>query len=282
MNPKPPLFRWIAGGAAAAALLVAAGARADEKGDAVVAKARTALAKVKSLQADVEQSINQGGQTSTNKGRVTALKPGLVKFQLLGPDGKPVQVLYGDPKKMTVVMPGQKQYMSQPGLTTEAFLGQMLPQVAGVLNPTGFLKDQKVRYVGAEPISGQTYEVVESAVEGPGAQPATTKHYFDAAGLPVGAEQKLKFGTEEVTQLIWLRNIKLNPAVTPQQMAFVPPAGYKKFDPSSGMADLEKKLLKVGAAAPDFQLPQPGGARLELSEARKGKKAVLINFWFYG
>ena len=37
----------------------------------------------------------------------------------------------------------------------------------------------------------------------------------------------------------------------------------------------------VGKAAPDFNLPLSRGGRLSLGDALKGKKAVLLNFWFY-
>jgi hypothetical protein len=43
----------------------------------------------------------------------------------------------------------------------------------------------------------------------------------------------------------------------------------------------EAKLLPAGKVAPDFNLPMPRGGQLSLTDARRGKKAVLVNFWFY-
>lgn len=40
--------------------------------------------------------------------------------------------------------------------------------------------------------------------------------------------------------------------------------------------------LLVGQPAPDFRLPLLGGNALSLREARQGKKALLVNFWFCG
>ena len=40
-------------------------------------------------------------------------------------------------------------------------------------------------------------------------------------------------------------------------------------------------LLPVGKPAPNFNLPTPGGKKLNLSSAVRTKKATLINFWFY-
>jgi hypothetical protein len=44
---------------------------------------------------------------------------------------------------------------------------------------------------------------------------------------------------------------------------------------------LDPGRLLVGKRAPDFALPTLSGDTLDLSKAVTGKKAVLINFWFY-
>ena len=41
------------------------------------------------------------------------------------------------------------------------------------------------------------------------------------------------------------------------------------------------QLLAVGEGTPDFDLPSPSGGRFTLHDALQGKKAVLVNFWFY-
>lgn len=41
-------------------------------------------------------------------------------------------------------------------------------------------------------------------------------------------------------------------------------------------------LLPLGRQAPLFTLPTPTGGEISLSAALQGKKALLINFWFYG
>lgn len=40
-------------------------------------------------------------------------------------------------------------------------------------------------------------------------------------------------------------------------------------------------LLAPGKAAPAFTLSNPVGGQVSLSKALAGKKAVLVNFWFY-
>ncbi len=64
---------------------------------------------------------------------------------------------------------------------------------------------------------------------------------------------------------------------SPADFAWTPPKGaldgrkIKKDGPN---------LLKPGDVAPDFDLPLTNGKHLTLKEALKGKKGLLINFWF--
>ena len=46
-------------------------------------------------------------------------------------------------------------------------------------------------------------------------------------------------------------------------------------------AQASSGLLPVGKTAPNFVLPTPDGKKLALKSAMKGKKATLVNFWFY-
>ena len=43
----------------------------------------------------------------------------------------------------------------------------------------------------------------------------------------------------------------------------------------------EAKLVKKGAVAPDFSKPKPNGGTLNLKKSL-GKRATIVNFWFYG
>lgn len=40
--------------------------------------------------------------------------------------------------------------------------------------------------------------------------------------------------------------------------------------------------MLVSRPAPDFSLPTPSGGTVSLKDALKGRKALLVNFWFYG
>jgi len=75
---------------------------------------------------------------------------------------------------------------------------------------------------------------------------------------------------------VTLRSLKLDAPMKAEQFAFNPPEGYQQAK------GIDESLLAVGKEAPDFNLPLSAGGRIALSEALKGKKAVLVNFWFYG
>lgn len=51
--------------------------------------------------------------------------------------------------------------------------------------------------------------------------------------------------------------------------------------PPQGVNAYLAKLVKVGATIPDVSVTHPGGKTVKLLGLFKGKKAGLINFWFY-
>jgi thiol-disulfide isomerase/thioredoxin len=46
--------------------------------------------------------------------------------------------------------------------------------------------------------------------------------------------------------------------------------------------ELDPGRMLVSRPAPLFDLPAPGGGKVSLNDVLAGKKAVLVNFWFYG
>jgi thiol-disulfide isomerase/thioredoxin len=74
-----------------------------------------------------------------------------------------------------------------------------------------------------------------------------------------------------------ISELELNPSTKPSDFALVQPAG---LTPMSDLYKGEPELIKVGQTAVNFSLPTPSGQRLPMSEMLKGKKALLLNFWF--
>ncbi len=63
-------------------------------------------------------------------------------------------------------------------------------------------------------------------------------------------------------------------------------AAYEEAGQSDKAEEWRRKaepgLALIGRSAPDFILPTPDGGQISLSNALRGKKALLVNFWFYG
>lgn len=260
-------------------LSAAAAGHADPKSDALFAKAKTIAAKTQAL--DTEVSYEMGGQGPSQKlsGTIKALKPNFWDLRVSSADGQLDEHLISNGKTLFNVMEAKKQYMKM-GSADASMLGQMgIPALALILSPKSLPKTQGSRYIGTVTGSGKQYDVVKlPAMEGlpPG---SSVKVYFGPSGLPEGQEMVMKAGGQTITQKVWLRKINLKPELTEKQFAYTPPADFKLFE----QPDLNADLLAVDKEAPDFLLPQPGGGtQLSLSDARKGKKAVLVNFWFYG
>jgi len=98
--------------------------------------------------------------------------------------------------------------------------------------------------------------------------------------LPVG----IKSGSSGQTFTTVYEHVKLNAGLTPKDFDWVPPAGWselhyplpvKQGDPTAG-------LLEPKSKAPAFTLSMPAGGKTSLAAVLKGKRAVLLNFWFYG
>jgi peroxiredoxin len=93
--------------------------------------------------------------------------------------------------------------------------------------------------------------------------------------LPVGSDQKF---VDDVTVCIY-RNVKIDRHFVPADFAWAPPEGA--VDGTKTETD-GPKLLQFGEIAPDFDLPLVNEKSISLGDALKGKKALLINFWFIG
>jgi outer membrane lipoprotein-sorting protein len=259
--------RWLVGAACAVA---ATAASADTKGDALLRKARATLTRTKSIQAKLD--VKAGPQALT--GTVEALKPNFGRVTLTSPgNGEMQRIATG--KEVFMVMPADKTYQKAGGgAGMERTLG-LLPNdpINLFFHPSDLGAKSRTRYLGAKKVGGKTYDVVEVKSKD---LPFAQQLYLNAAGFPEGVVMTVP-GAEKQTIRFWLKDVKLNPALTGAQFAYTPPAD---FTLPKGP---EESLLPVGQPAPDFNLEQPGGQGIySLEQARKTKKAVLVNFWFYG
>jgi outer membrane lipoprotein-sorting protein len=249
-------------------LLPLSEAAADARGDALLKKVRAAMTALKSLRADLEYSA--GG--TTMKGSVEALKPGYGRLTIITPDGGR-QMILSDGKDAYMVQPERKEYQKVEGAGAAAQIlgGPPDSPLEAFFSPSKVGQGATARVLPPRKAAGQTYQVLELTRKT--GFPPKTRLLVNAAFRVVGMETELP-GQGKLA--MWLRKPVFNPPLPPTHFAYVPPAD---FTMPKGPED---SLLAVGAAAPDFLLDQPGNQGLYgLEQARKDKKAVLINFWFY-
>jgi peroxiredoxin len=100
----------------------------------------------------------------------------------------------------------------------------------------------------------------------------TTVHVaFDPeSDLPVG----FTLGEGENAHDFTYRDVKLDAPVAKSEFDWKPTGSWQKRVPQG------ENMLKVGAKAPDFTIATPDGGKTSLSQALKGKKGLLLNFWF--
>lgn len=91
--------------------------------------------------------------------------------------------------------------------------------------------------------------------------------------LPVGSDQKL---VDDIIVFVY-RNVKTDQHFAPADFAWAPPKGA--VDGTKIETD-SPKILQAGDVAPEFELLLTNGKHISLGEALKGKKALLVNFWF--
>jgi len=102
-------------------------------------------------------------------------------------------------------------------------------------------------------------------------------HFDPALKLPVGVEATA--GGQSFT--LAYEDLRLDAGLTPKDFEWTPPPGWTALQPPT-QTDMTASLLKLGSIAPKFKLNTPKGGKMSLASASAGKKAALVNFWFYG
>lgn len=240
---------------------------------ALLQKIQKATAAAKTLTATLAVSLKSEEGQQNFAADLQLMRPLTAVARLKNPRGELFQSIYVSGEKAHIVVHDEKQFLEAPMPGGEMIAGIGLP-VHGFFDPAAVMPPGRSKLKGFKTVGGRKYRVVEVAKGSQPREEAATL-YVGPSYLIEGAEQKTA-ANQRIS--FWLKQIKTGVALTPAQLAFAPPAGYSPFEPPS----FDKDLLPVGQMAPDFDLPTPDGARMSLTQARQGKKAVLLNFWFYG
>jgi outer membrane lipoprotein-sorting protein len=269
-------------GAASLAALLAPGARADEKADALLKQVAEKTRATKTLSADLTLSMQRpdGGQNMNAQGTVKLMKPNYAHIAVKGA-GMP-QVMASTGKDFYVLLP-DNQYQktaATPGGSNINLLWAMpiayfFNPGTAALAPFGQGPDVKTSYLGPQTVNGTKMEAVAVTGEKPIPHKIT---------MMIGPEKLFRQVRVELTQEgqttryeAALNNLKTGAPMTAAAFAYTPPKTAKLYE----APNLEKNLVAVGKKAPAFALPTPQGGTLALENTLKDKKAVLVNFWFY-
>lgn len=245
---------------------------ADTKADAVIRKAIATTRATKTLRASFKEA--------REKGSLRIMRPYYIQMEQQGTSMLPER-FYCDGKSVWMVDAAKKEYMVS---SAQSLLGSIrqnedLDPLTVFLFPDTLQAAKQRRYLGSRKRNGVTYTAVAVFLR---SDKTRYTLYFGASGLLEGTESGNETGGK------WLERVRVNAPMTAKEFAFVPPQDYKKITEQENAAQSEKaaedeytrKLLPVGATAPDFTLPTADGKTVQLSELLKGKKAVLVNFFF--
>ncbi len=280
------VFLW--GGAVALALLGTRPACADEKADALLKEVETTTRAVKTLTADLSMSERfktpDGSDQNIKMAATLKLrKPNLARVDFT--EGPFAKTIASDGKNVFTLAPGNRYQMTKAdaqGKNIDALWAAPVSMFfSGQFSLMGAAVKPETTYAGKQTLEGVEYDVVQLSAAKPFAY--TGKLYIAPSKLATRLELETtpQKGGQVMKLNAALTNVKLNVPLTEAAFAYVPPKGATLFTPPS-LDEYNKKLLAVGSVAPKFTLSAPSGGRVELAEALKGKKALLVNFWFYG
>jgi outer membrane lipoprotein-sorting protein len=259
--------------------------RADEQADALLKEVVEATQAVESLTAEVVTVQKVGEQEYKSEGTAKLKKPNFARVELKGARAR---IIASDGKTVWNYIVASNQYTK---LNADPAGRVALPDpLRFFLNAASIPQPANVKTAisGKETVGGEEFVVVEAMRE---IQQLSVRTKFYVA-----SDKLIRRVTQEVRRedkvVSWtettLKNVTVGARLTDADFAYEPPKDAKPaairalpIQPQPGAATPRPPLLDVGKDSPDFSLPMPGGGQLSLSDVRKEKKAVLVNFWFY-
>lgn len=230
-----------------------------------------------SLETNLAMTWRVHGVTRATRGRIMLAKPNLARIEL-----------QGDYPEIELVSDGHMRYLAATRTQYEAM--PMDPRGEGIDSPWWglpfrFFFTQSVNPFGARSDDAATFRelglVVRDGEHLQGVEVRGDSHMgayvetllFDAAGDLT--ESRVQFG-EDADAAIFTATIT---HVRHARSA----AAVFEFKPAPGQigAHDSDRLLAIGARAPELMLPDAAGRFMSLDQLRKGKRAVLVNFWYY-
>jgi len=247
----------------------------------------------RTLQADIVLISMQEGRTITTTGKLRAMKPyegewhGNVRpnepenprflgsLEMSSPQQPWKDRWIADGHQVIESLEGRKEYTEK---NENDFQSQAGFPFACFFSPPTYDLLKSPRYLGKEQVDGVFYDVVQASQSDSTGHDDVYTLYFGESGLLEGYRTRFQEQRDhkEVSFSAWMKHVVVDSPMKAGEFAWAVPAGFSRFDPNA----IERALLPVGASAPDFLLTRSGGGEFKLADARRKKKAVLVNFWF--
>jgi outer membrane lipoprotein-sorting protein len=270
----------LCGGTLMLAVTAPVSSRADEASEALLKKVATATKSIQTLSADLE--LSQNVQTGDGKkhdqklqGTVKLKRPNLARISV-GQGSDSMQEVASNGTDLYQVF-GNQYIKRTPGANGQNIQAMWAFQVNMFFNPNQLpLGDSNSKFLGKETVGGVDYQVIELTPKA--MQEEKVKLYVSPDNLIVQAVLSADSANQKVKLSATLRNIKRNITLDSAAFAYTPPKSASPYKEP----DYAANLIAVGKDAPKFELLRPEGGKISLENTLKDKKAVLVNFWFYG
>ncbi|MBB6049737.1 redoxin family protein [Armatimonas rosea] len=247
---------------AAPALLATAPTFADDKAAALLAEVAARGSSLKSFSAEVTMTMT-GPQSQKMSGKLLLQPPGFGRVEFTPDKGE----------KILMILDGKSTYSitGKKFTKTPVDMDGIWPFLKGVPGAD----PKKFTSVGTEKIEETTFDVLELKEAS-----QTLRVYISPEKIIQRFRVTVGDGTQGGQELV-ISHVQLDTELAAEN--FTLPTGLEeaKAPGAEGLDALNAKLLKVGTTAPAFNLGTPTGGKLSLAQALKGKKAVLVNFWFF-
>ena len=277
--------------ALAVALAIAAApmrAAADAPGETLLQKCADAMSKLKSMQASFTLRQETGAQTRALHGTMKLQKPNRALITLQGTQAADSRTLASDGRQFTTYFSSDNEYLKEAADPSGGNVGRVAStEVTAFFNPD-VMNQIRAQGTGIKIAGSLTIGRVpckELRVTGT-PKNAVYKLYVGPDLLLHGVSLATDTAMGRSATQSRLTDIKVDPKWPIGAFAFSLPKGAKPYQervtdtrPSSGTDVEDSGLLPIGAAAPDFQLPQTDGGKLAFSAIWKSHKATLLCFW---
>jgi len=262
-------------------------AQADEKGEKILREAFQKLHQAQSMTAELTTERTITGQPDAGgTGTIALKKPNLLNVTLTSQAGarRLKQMFVSDGNNYFNYTDGAKNYMRQPAPKNPTeFGGEWEGEVDAFFGGAANADKVNAGFAGTETVDVTPCDLIRVTSKAGGDNRVLTYAIGQKDRLIHRSSWTTKLDEKvSMTQVNRLRNIKLNRPAATSLFAFDPPKDAKLYDPQAAFKEMEAKLVAVGTEAPAFELTDPQAkTRFSLAKMLDGRKAVLVNFWFY-